>query len=70
MTGYAQDPDGIAAVRIITDEDGPGLHILRPGRPPQVHRLTVNALSALMRDAALALDEKVRQGGRIIHENE
>lgn len=46
--------------RIIVDEAGAALHVLRPGEPPEIFPLALDALSQLARDSAAALDDVVR----------
>jgi len=47
--------------RIIVDETGPALHILRPDAPPEVIRLTIAQLAALVAQGAAAVSENVRR---------
>jgi len=47
-------------VRIIVDEEGPALHILRPDAPPEVIPLTLAQLAALVAQGAAAVREGVR----------
>lgn len=47
--------------RIIVDETGPALHILRPDAPPEVIRLTIAQLAALVAEGAAAVSENVRR---------
>ena len=46
--------------RIIVDEAGPALHILRPDSLPEVIRLTMAQLAALVAQGAAAVSEGVR----------
>jgi len=48
--------------RIIVDEAGPALHILRPDAPPEVIRLTLTQIAALVAQGAVAVSERVRNG--------
>jgi len=47
--------------RIIVDEAGPALHILRPDAPPEVIRLTLAQLAALVAQGAAAVSEGVKR---------
>jgi len=46
--------------RIIVDEAGPALHILRPDAPPEVIPLPLAQLAALVAQGAAAVSEWVR----------
>jgi len=46
--------------RIIVDEAGPALHILRPDAPPEVIRLTIAQIAALVAQGAAAVSEEIR----------
>jgi len=56
------DPKVTVYARIIVDETGPALHILRPDAPPEVVRLTLGQLSALVAQGAASVSEWVRTG--------
>jgi len=46
--------------RIIVDETGPALHILRPDAPPEVIRLTLAQIAALVAQGAAAVSEAAK----------
>ena len=51
--------------RIIVDEAGPALHILRPDAPPEVIRLTLVQVAALVAQGSAAVSEGIKKSPQV-----